>query len=295
MQIPGFKGLDPVDVGKRTIKDYMEDDLTTYAGALTFRTLLAIFPFLIFTLTVLGALGMSNFFEWAVQQAQDAFPSDLSSRFEAIIEQVQGGASGGLLSFGLIGAIWAAAGGIRSAMKALNAAYDVDETRPFWKLYPMSILFTLGLAVILVAVSALMLFGPQGMEWLADQAGLGEVFVTVWTWLRIPTAIILMVVTVALVYFFFPNVDQPFKIVTPGSVIAVAAWLLATYGFSVYLSSFSNYNATYGSLGGVVVLLLYFFISAITLLVGAEVNAVIFKQTHDVEKINVEQRREAGK
>ena len=295
MQIPGFKGLNPIDVGKRAIKDYMNDDMNTYAGALTYRTLLAIFPFLIFILTVLGAIGLSNFFEWAIQQAQDAFPSDLASRFETIVQQVQGGAGGGLLSFGLIAAIWAAAGGIRSAMKALNSAYDVEETRPFWKLYPMSILFTLGLAVALVAVSALMLFGPQAMEWLADQVGLGGVFVTIWTWLRIPVAIILMIIAVALVYYFFPNVDQPLKIVTPGSVIAVIAWLLATFGFSYYISKFSNYNATYGSLGGVVVLLLYFFISSITLLIGAEVNAVIFKQTHDVDKINMEQRKEAGK
>ncbi len=123
---------------------------------------------------------------------------------------------------------------------------------------------------------------------------MADVFVTIWTWLRIPVAIILMIIAVALVYYFFPNVDQPFKIVTPGSVIAVVAWLLATYGFSVYLSNFSNYNATYGSLGGVVVLLLYFFISSITLLVGAEINAVIFKQTHDAEDLNIEQRAESG-
>lgn len=294
MQIPGFEGLNPVEVGKRSFREYLENDLNTYAGALTFRTLLAIFPFLIFVLTVLGALGLSDFFDWALEEARAAFPSDLASRFQTIIEQVRGGTSGGLLSFGLLGAIWAAAGGIRAAIKALNAAYEVEESRSLWKLYPMSILFTFGLAIMLVAAAALMLLGPQAMEWLAGQVGLGGVFVTFWTWLRIPVSLVLMTIAIALVYHSFPNVEQPFKIVTPGSVAAVIAWLLATVGFSFYLSNFSNYNATYGSLGGVVVLLLYFFISSITLLLGAQVNAVIYKQTHDAREINVEKRKDAN-
>lgn len=288
MAIPGFEGLSPLNVGKRSIKEYMSDDMNTYAGALTYRVLLAIFPFLIFLLTLLDALGLTNFFNWLLEQARSAFTGQLYSQIETIVQQVRGGANGGLLSFGLLAAIWAAAGGIRAAMNALNAAYDVEESRPFWKLYPMSILFTLGIAVMLIAAVALMLLGPQAMEWLAGQIGLGSVFVTIWTWLRIPVAIVLMVVTVALVYYFFPNVDQPFKVVTPGSVIAVVAWLLATIGFSLYISNFSNYNATYGSLAGIVVLLLYIYISSITLLLGAEVNAVIFKEKEGAQGTNAQ-------
>jgi membrane protein len=154
----------------------------------------------------------------------------------------------------------------------------------------MSLLFTIGLALVLVASGALLLLGPQAMEWLADQIGLGTAFVTTWTWLRIPTALLLMVVAVALMYYFFPNVDQPFRLVSPGSIIAVVSWVLATIGFSIYLSNFSNFNATYGSLGGVVVLMLYFFISSITLLVGAEVNAVIYKATHNADGTNIANR-----
>lgn len=287
MDIPGFAGLNPLRVGKQAIKEYLDDDMNTYAGALTYRILLAIFPFLIFVLTVLGALGLEGFFNWAVEEARNAFPGEIASQFETIIEQVRSGASGGLLSFGLAGAVWAAAGGIRSAINGLNAAYDVGEARPFWKLYPMSILFTIGLALVLVASSALLLLGPQAMEWLADQVGLGTVFLTTWAWLRIPAALMLMVIAVALVYHFFPNVDQPFRIVSPGSVVAVISWVLATIGFSIYLSNFSNFNATYGSLGGVVVLLLYFFVSSITLLFGAEVNAVIYKATHNADGTNI--------
>jgi membrane protein len=290
MNIPGFEGLNPLKVGKKAIKEYLDDDMNTYAGALTYRILLAIFPFLIFLLTVLSALGLTNFFDWAVEEARDAFPGEVASQLETIIDQVREGATGGLLSFGLIGALWAAAGGIRSAINALNAAYDVEDSRPIWKLFPMSILFTIGLALVLVASGALLLLGPQAMEWLADQIGLGTAFVTTWTWLRIPTALLLMVVAVALMYYFFPNVDQPFRLVSPGSIIAVVSWVLATIGFSIYLSNFSNFNATYGSLGGVVVLMLYFFISSITLLVGAEVNAVIYKATHNADGTNIANR-----
>lgn len=289
MGLPGFNDLSAVGVGKRAIKDFMEDDMSTYAAALTYRILLAIFPFLIFLLTMLGALGLQNFFDWLLEQAQNAFPADLYNQVEAIVQQVQGGASGGLLSFGLVAALWAAAGGVRAAMNALNVAYDTDESRPIWKLYPMSIVFVVGLAVVLIAAVALMILGPQAMEWLADQIGFGSAVVTLWTWLRIPVAIVLMILAVALVYYFFPNVDQPFAVVSPGSVIAVTVWVLATIGFSLYITNFADYNATYGSLAGVIVLLLYIYISSMVLLLGAEINAVIFKAEHGDEESKVDQ------
>jgi membrane protein len=290
MGLPGFNNLSAMNVGKRAVKDFMDDDMNTYAAALTYRILLAIFPFLIFILTLLGALGMKDFFDWMLEQAKGAFSSALYTQFETIVEQVQGGANGGLLSFGLILALWAAAGGVRSVMHALNVAYDVEDERTFWKKYVFSIVYTIGLAVILIAAVALMFLGPESMEWLAGQIGLGEVFVTLWTWLRIPVAIFLMMFAVALVYYFFPNVDQPFKIVSPGSVVAVVAWVIATIAFSFYVSNFANYNATYGSLGGIIMLLFYFFISSAVLLVGAEVNAVIFKAAHADQEENVDER-----
>lgn len=283
MGLPGFNDMSLIEVGKRSVKGFMEDDMNTYASALTYRILLAIFPFLIFILTLLGALGLQDFFDWMLEEAQSAFPDELYSQFETIIDQVQSGASGSLLSFGLILAIWAAAGGVRSVMNAINVVYDVEERRPIWKLYPMSILFTIGLAAIVVAAAAMIVLGPQTIEWLSDTVGFGDIFVTLWAWLRLPIAIVLMMLAIALVYYFFPNVDQPFRIISPGSVIAVVAWIAATFGFSFYISNFANYNATYGSLGGVIVLLLYIFISSAVLLFGAEVNAVLFKAEADPE------------
>ncbi len=287
--ISGFKGMSPVGVIKQAVKDFIADDMNTHAAALTYRILLAIFPFLIFLLTLLSAFGMQNFFDSLLEEARNAVSPDLYSQIENILEQVQSGANGGLLSFGLLLAIWSAAGGVRSVMHALNVAYDVEEERGIVKKYLMSVLYTIGLAVIVLASLALMFLGPQTIEWLADQIGLGAIVVTLWTWLRIPVAILLMILAIALIYYFFPNVDQPFVVLTPGSVLAVIGWIVATLGFSFYISNFGNYNATYGSLAGVIILLLYFFISSAVLLVGAEINAVIYKAHPETEQDNVQQ------
>lgn len=276
-----------LDLGKRSFKQFQEDDMTTYAAALTYRLLLAIFPFLLFLLTVLGALGISEFFTWILDQARSAMAPDVYSQVEKIVNQVQGGASGGLLSFGLIAALWSAAAGVRSLINALNHAYDVEDERAIWKLYPLSLVYTVGLAVLFIVAVGLMFLGPQTATWLAGQIGLGDVVVTLWNWLRIPVAIVVMMVAVAVIYYFLPNLDQPFKIVSPGSVIAVIAWLVASFIFFFYVSNFGNYNATYGSLGGIIVFLLYLYISAATLLFGAEVNAEIFKSTYATPDDNV--------
>lgn len=290
MRIPGLGDMSLAEVGKRAFKDFQDDDMNTYAAALTYRFLLALFPFIIFLLTLLQALNLERFFTWLLDQAQTALAADAYSQVEKIIDQIRGGASGGLLSFGLIAALWAASSGVRSTMHALNVAYDVKEERSLWKKYAMSLVLTIGLAALLIAAVALMLFGPQSAEWLAGQIGLGDVVVTLWNWLRIPAAIVLMMLAVALIYFFFPNVDQPFKIVSPGSVFAVLAWLIATVVFSIYVSNFGNYNATYGSIGGIIALMFYFFISALTLLLGAEVNAVLYKAKAAGPDDNVDQQ-----
>lgn len=280
MQIPGLKGKSPITLGKRAVREFMDDDMTTHAAALAYHALLALFPFFIFLTAFLGFLQIPGFFNDMLEQARTTLPADAYQRLRDVTTEIQDQQSGGLLSVGIVGALWAAASGIRSLMKALNTAYDVEETRPAWKVYLLSILYTIGLAVLVVAAVALMLLGPRAMEWLADQIGLGSAFVTIWTWLRWPVAIILLTLAAAFVYYVSPNVEQPFALITPGSLLAVIVWILASIGFSIYVSNFGNYSATYGSLGGVIVLLLYFFISAAVLLLGAEINA----EVHHVEE-----------
>lgn len=265
--------MNPLDLGKRSVRGFTSDDMTTYAAALAYHALFALFPFLIFLIAVLSFLHIPNFFTWLLEQGQAALPQSAYQQLHDAVMQIQNQSQGGLLTFGIVAAVWGASSGVRSLMNALNVAYDVEETRPSWKRYLLSILYTLALAVLLIAATGLMLLGPQAMDWLAGQIGLGGAFVTLWTWLRWPVLVVLLMLVAALVYAVAPNVDEPFRFITPGAILAVLMWIVASVAFSLYVSNFANYNATYGSLGGVVVLLFYFFVSAAVLLLGAEVNA----------------------
>lgn len=258
---------------KNAVRAFSADDMMTYAAALAFSGLFALFPFLIFLITLLGFLNVPEFFDWILNQAESAMPADSYRLLEDIVREIQGQSQGGLLSISIVMAIWGASSGIRSVMNAMNVAYGVEESRPAWRRYVLSVVYTLGLAALLIASAALMLTGPQVMEWVADQAGLGSLFVTLWTWLRWPVLALLLLATAGLVYALAPNVEQRFTIVSPGAVLAVVVWLVTSVGFSFYVSSFANYSATYGSLGGIVILLLYFYLSSAVLLLGAEVNA----------------------
>jgi membrane protein len=160
-------------------------------------------------------------------------------------------------------------------MSAMNAAYDVVEGRPAWKRFPLSIFYTIGIAGMLLIAAALMVLGPQVMGWIAAQVGLEDFIVTLWTIVRWPVVVILLMMAVALIYYVMPDVKQEFRFITPGSVLAVVVWILASVGFGLYVKTFADYNAMYGSIGAIIVLLLYFYISAAVLLLGAEMNAVI--------------------
>ena len=275
MRIPGFAELSPWDVVKRAVKGFLDDDMVTYAAALSYHLTLALFPFVIFLLTLLGALGLSEFFDRLLQQTQAALPPDAYDLLARVIGEIRGQPREGLLSVSIIFALWAASAGMRSVMNALNVAYDVEETRPAWKRYPLSILYTVGLVAVVIAAAVFRLVGPWAVQRFANQLGLTTVVTTLWTWLRWPVVVLLLLLTIALIYYLGPNIDQPFRYVTPGSVGAVVVWIVASLGFSIYVENFGNYGATYGSLGGMVVLLLYFFVSAVVLLLGAEINAVI--------------------
>jgi membrane protein len=250
MQLPSLHNISPFELLKRSLRAFTKDDMPTYAAALSYSALFALFPFLIFLISLLGFLHIPNFFDWLLEQAQSAMPADSFSLVENVIREIQGKSHGGLLSIGILIAIWSASSGIRSVMNAMNVVFGVDETRPAPKRYVLSVLYTLGLAALLIASAVLMLIGPRAIKWIADQAGLGTQFVTLWTWLRWPVLILLLMVVAALIYHVAPNVDQPFALITPGAVVAVIIWVLASVGFSLYVSNFSNYSSTYGSLGG---------------------------------------------
>jgi membrane protein len=277
MRIPGLENMSPVDLGKRALREFISDDMTTYAAALAYASLFALFPFLIFLIAMLSFLQAPGFFDWLLEQGESALPGDAYQRLREVVDQIQNQSQGGLLSFGAVAAVWGASSGVRSLMNAMNVAYDVEETRPMLKRYALSVVYTIGLAILLMVSAALMLFGPQSAEWVANMVGLSSVVVTLWSFLRWPALVLILMLLAAVVYKVMPNVDQPFRLITPGAVLAVVIWVIASLGFSLYVSNFANYSATYGSLGGVIVMLFFFYISAAVLLLGAEINSEVHK------------------
>lgn len=274
MIFPDLRGLPLHRVLVRTVKEFLDDEMSTYASAMAYQMLFSLFPFLLFLIALIGFLHLPDFFTWLRLQSELVLPPQALEQVNPVIDQLQQ-SKGGLLSVGIVIALWTASAGVRLMMSAMNAAYDVPEGRPLWKRIPLSVIYTIGIAGMLLAAAALMVLGPQVMEWIAAQVGLQEAVVIVWTVLRWPAIIILMMVAVALIYFVMPDVKQKFRFITPGSVLAVVVWIVASLGFAYYVKTFADYNAMYGSIGAIIVLLLYFYISAAVLLLGAEMNAVI--------------------
>jgi membrane protein len=285
-----LNGLGPGRLARQVLAEFSEDAMATYAAALAYRAIFSLFPFLLFLVALLGVLQLPQLFEWMRQQAALIVPAAAMDQVMRVIGEVQT-PQGGLLSLGIALAVWSAAGGVLAAMEALNVAYDVEETRPAWKRYLLAILYTVGIAALMILAAGFMVLGPQLAAPIADFFGVEQVVVTVWSFLRWPVAVMLLLLVIALVYHVGPNIDQPFRYITPGSVIAVVFWIAASVGFGFYVAHFGNYNATYGSIGAIIVMLLYFYISAAVLLLGAEVNTVI--QQHS-EQAKAEVRGSPG-
>jgi len=274
MTIAGLGGLPPLEVLKRAIRGFSADSMTTYAAALAYRIVFSLFPFLLFLVALLAFLQIPQLFEWMREQAALVVPDEAMSQVNNVLEELQT-PRGGLVSIGIVLALWSASVGVLSLIEALNVAYDVPERRPTWRLYLLSLLYTVGLAILLIAAAALMVLGPQAAAWVASRLGLAEVFVTVWNWLRWPLAVLLLMLAVSVVYYLGPNIRQRFRFITPGAILSVVVWIVASVAFGFYVQNFADYSATYGSIGAVVILMFYFYLSAMVLLFGAEINAVI--------------------
>ena len=273
-----LRGLGAGELIKCAVKEFNADEMPTYAAALAFQALFSLFPFLLFLMALISFFDLQPFFDWLRDQAALLLPAQAMEQVDKVIVQFQT-QKAGLFSFSILVALWTASAGVRSMMVAMNRAYDVPEGRPLWKLYPLSTLYTLGIAAMLLSASALMVVGPSLMGRLAGLIGFEAYLVVLWTWLRWPVAILLLVVAVAVIYYVTPDVQQEFRFITPGSLLAVLVWIAASLGFGVYVQNFADYNATYGSVGAIIVMLLYFYLSAAVLLFGAELNAII--EHHD--------------
>lgn len=274
-----LRGVSWWTIVRSTAIDFIDDELPTYASALAFQLFFSLFPFLLFLIALIGVLDAQPIFDWLHQQAALVLPPDALGLVDPVIAQLQT-QQVGLFSIGILLALWTSSAAVRSTMAAMNRAYGVEDGRPAWKLVPLSLLYTVAIAAALLMAAALMVLGPQAMNWLAEWVGLEQTVVLLWTWLRWPVAVLMLVLVVAAVYYLAPDVEQEFRFITPGSVLAVVVWIAASLGFGYYAQNFADYNATYGSIGAIIVFLLYLYISSAVLLLGAELNAVIEHLAH---------------
>jgi membrane protein len=268
-------GLGVGGLAKRVWAEFSEDEVSDRAAALAYYFLFALFPALLFLTALLGLLPIPGLMERLMDYISEALPGDAASILEKTLNEIMGGASGGLLSLGVLGALWAGSNGMASIMTALNVAYDVEETRPWWKAKLLAITLTLGFSGFILTALVLMVFGPKIGETVAGWVGLGEQFTFIWNIVSIPIVMVLVTIGIALVYYLAPAVEQHWRWVTPGSVVALVLWLVASLGLRFYVTNFANYNATYGSIGGVILLMLWLYLSGMALLLGAEVNSEI--------------------
>jgi membrane protein len=266
---------DKAGVLKRTFSEFKDDNLTDWAAALTYYGVLAIFPALLALVSVLGLLGESTT-QSLIDNVEKAAPGPAREIAVSAIESLQksSGAAGVLFVVGIAGALWSASGYVAAFMRASNAIYDIGEGRPIYKALPVRIGTTIVL-VILLAVTAIgvAVTGPLAQE-VGDLVGLGSTAVEVWDIAKWPVLFVVVSFMFAFLYWAAPNAKQPgFRWISPGGLLGVALWLVASAAFAFYVASFASYNKTYGSLGGVIAFLVWLWISNIAILLGAEFNA----------------------
>jgi membrane protein len=285
-----------IALGERSIRNFFfEHPMATYAAALAYRGLFGLFPFLFILVVLVGALGFPDFFDRAMDQARTQSSRYVPQQLEPVvepareqikplvgmIERAEEQTGGKLLFFGVAVALWSVSAVARTLTEAFNVAYQVAETRRWWKQLILSLAFGPVLALVVIVSVALMLVGPQLVGSIAALVDLDELFVRLWGWLRFPVALLLLTVVLSVVYRFGPNAKQRFRSVVPGAALSVVLWAISSVGFSFYLAKFANYGVTYGSLGAAVGLLFYLYLCASVVLFGAELNAAISRPVTD--------------
>jgi membrane protein len=272
---PQLSGGSWLQVLKRTLKEFKDDNLTDWAAALTYYGVLSLFPAIIALVSIIGLVGPS-----ATQPLLDNLgklaPGPANDILSGAITQVANGRRGAGLAFvlGLALALWSASGYVGAFARASNAIYEVGEGRPFWKLRPLQLVVTTVMILLLALCAiAVVVTGPVARQ-LGDVVGAGSAAVTAWDIAKWPVIALVVITMFSILYFAAPNVKHPgFTWITPGGVLALVVWLIASAAFALYVANFSSYNKTYGALGGVVVFLVWLWISNLAVLLGAELNA----------------------
>ena len=263
-----------------------KDEIFGRAAQLSYFFLLALFPLLLFLITLFGYFNGagSHLQRKMISYLGDVMPPAALQLVVATLDEVTKGRGAGKLSLGILFALWAASSGVNALAQALNSAYDVPETRPWWKVRLISIALTIFLSVLIISALLLVLYGGHFGVAVAKSIHAGRLFSLAWRFLQIPFALIFVLIALVMIYRFVPNVaakrhgkglrasDYRRRWFSPGVFIGLLLWLIVSLGFRLYLHFFNSYNATYGSLGAVIILMLWFYLTGAAILLGAEIN-----------------------
>jgi len=260
---------------KRTASEVMADNCLGLAAQLAYYFFLALFPALLFLVALASFFPLGNVVDTVTATLARVAPGEVLQIIQDQILKIAHSKSGGLLTLGMLGTIWSTSSGVDAIIDTLNQAYDIQEGRPWWRVKLTALALTVGLALFVIVATILVVAGPELAEHVANWAHLGREFAWTWKIVQWPLVFILISLAVALVYYFAPDAKQEWIWITPGSVLATVLWLVISLGFRFYVQHFGSYNATYGAIGGVIVLMLWFYLSGLSVLIGAELNSEI--------------------
>jgi membrane protein len=264
----------------RVVERIKDHEIFARAAQLSYYFLLALFPLLLVLINVLGYMAQEGtlFREKLLLYLAAIMPRSAIALVRTTLDEISNASGGGKLSFGLLVALWAASNGMGAISSTLNTSHNVKERRPWWKVRLICVCLTVALAILILAALAIVLYGGTIGEALAARYGFGDFFTTVWTIVQWPIALVFVLTTFNLIYNFAPNLPGARSWITPGAFIGVGLWLLVSFAFRVYLSFFDSYSVTYGSLGAVIVLMLWFYLTGVAILIGGEVNSEVSRK-----------------
>jgi membrane protein len=277
-------GLSLGELGRRVWGEIDKDEVTDRAAALSYYFLFALFPALLFLTALLGYLPVEGLQERLFAYARDVLPSDASSTLERTLKEIVSERRGGLLSIGVLAALWASSNGMASVISTMNKVWGAREQRSWWWRRLLAVVLTLGFSAFIIGSLVLMVFGGVIGAAVANVFGLGTVFKVVWNAVSIPLVIVCALFGIQLVYYLAPAREREWHWITPGATVALVAWLAMSFGLRMWVGRFANYSATYGSIGGVILLMLWLYLSSVVFLVGAEIDAEVRAAALETER-----------
>ena len=260
---------------KRTLKESWADDILSLAAQQAYYFVFALFPALLTLISIASFFPVANLVDEAVAMLGRFAPPEVLTIIADQIKQISQSDQGGVLTLAFLLTVWSSSGAMVSIITTLNAAYDITEGRPFWRVRLTAIALTVGISLFVLLAIALVLVGPTLAEHLAATLHLGAAFKWTWWVVQWPLVFLFVATGIGLVYYFAPDAKQDWIWITPGSILATVLWVLVSLAFKAYLSYFGSYNETYGTLGAFIVVLTWFYLSGLAILVGAEMNAEI--------------------